>query len=207
MSEVTVITPTVVARVTKLADACLSVNAQTFTEWEHLIIPNDYTPNAGLVIAQSRRRVVRLGTPHPTPGHWNRVLGGLLADTPYVAYLDDDNTWRPRHLEVMLQALRDTGADFAYGKMAYTDGRILGDGRINETGALNNIDASMFVHKTELLRNVATWDPHTAGQYSYAMDGVLVQRWLDAGCSYAWVDEVTVDYKQVGYWIDGGGAA
>ncbi len=87
----------------------------------------------------------------------------------------------------------------------YNDNKILGDGRLRDTGALCHIDASMFVHRTDLLKDIATWDPHTAGDNWYAMDGVLIQKWLDAGVEFVFVPEVTVEYLQVGYHIDGGG--
>ena len=42
-----------------------------------------------------------------------RNVGVRLARSPYVAFLDDDNTWRPDHLSVCLAAL-GTGADVVY---------------------------------------------------------------------------------------------
>lgn len=42
-----------------------------------------------------------------------RNVGVRLARSPYVAFLDDDNTWRPDHLRVCLAALTD-GADLVY---------------------------------------------------------------------------------------------
>lgn len=42
-----------------------------------------------------------------------RNVGLRLACSPYVAFLDDDNTWRPDHLRTALAAL-DDGADLIY---------------------------------------------------------------------------------------------
>ncbi len=42
-----------------------------------------------------------------------RNVGVRLARSPYVAFLDDDNTWRPDHLRIALAALAD-GADLVY---------------------------------------------------------------------------------------------
>lgn len=212
-ARVTVVTPTLPQRHVKLLAACDSVREQTFQDWTHLIVPNGPDQRLGELLEQighvgERVRVVPLGQPHPTPGHWNRVLAGLIADTPYIAYLDDDNLWRPRHLEVLVGALeKHPEVGFAYSQLQYVDGRVLGDGQIRPGATVNHIDASMFVHRTELLREYATWDPHMVGwENSYALDGVLVDVWLQQGVRFAFVPEVTVDYLQVGYRVDGGGA-
>ena len=42
-----------------------------------------------------------------------RNVGIRLARSPYVAFLDDDNTWRPDHLRICLAAIAD-GADVVY---------------------------------------------------------------------------------------------
>jgi glycosyltransferase involved in cell wall biosynthesis len=42
-----------------------------------------------------------------------RNVGIRLARSPFVAFLDDDNTWRPEHLGVALAAL-EAGADVVY---------------------------------------------------------------------------------------------
>jgi glycosyltransferase involved in cell wall biosynthesis len=209
--KVTVITPTMPRRHEKLQNACRSLQNQTFKDWTHLIVPNGYDGSLDHAMRQightgQNVRVVPLGRPHPTPGHWNRVLGGLLAETPYIAYLDDDNLWRPRHLEVLIQALEENPkAGFAYSQAAYID-HVLGDGNIAPGRTVNNIDASLVVHRVELLSEIATWDPHHAQGDSYALDGMLVDYWLRRGVQFVFVPEITVDYLQVGYWVDGGGA-
>jgi len=217
--RVTVITPTLARRAEKLRAAAASVRAQTFEAWNHLIIPDGPRPQRdgsdyGSLIdvcnadAQNRAFSLFLGAHHDTPGHWNRLLGGLLATTEYVAYLDDDNTWRPRHLELAVEALdANPWAGFAFSLMQGPDGRILGHAGLAPGRCINYIDASMIVHRRELLSTVATWDPHMAPpDLRYALDGFLVDKWLSAGVRWVQVPEVTADYSGVGYWIDGGGA-
>ncbi len=43
-----------------------------------------------------------------------RNVGIRLTDSPYVAFLDDDNTWTPDHLESALEALDADHADLVY---------------------------------------------------------------------------------------------
>jgi glycosyltransferase involved in cell wall biosynthesis len=209
--RVTVIIPTLANRHAKLYDAIQSVQLQSFTDWELLVIPNgpddwllDWIPRCG--------QVIPLGRPHPTPGHWNRVLGGLLAETPLIAYLDDDNTWRPDHLELLVAALDAAPeAGFAFSQMLTPHG-VFFDGQLRPGQTVGHVDSSVLVHRAELLTEVATWDPHRAREVlpldpnaTYAMDGCLVDLWLQAGVGFRFVPEVTVDYSQTGYWVDGGG--
>ena len=43
-----------------------------------------------------------------------RTVLSQLANSPYIAYLDDDNWWAPTHLEHLLAALREAGPDAAF---------------------------------------------------------------------------------------------
>lgn len=202
----TVVTPTVPWRHDKLLEACRSVREQTLRDWVHLIVPDGPDPEVQQILLRAGHcaRVLPLGRRHGVPGHWSRLLGGLVATTPYIAYLDDDNTWRPRHLEVLLRELEDhPDAGFAYSQLAHPDGSVLGDGLIAPGRAVNHIDTSMVAHRAELLVEIATWDPHMVGiENSYALDGVLVDLWLRAGVSFRFVPEVTVNYLQYGHFVD-----
>ena len=54
-----------------------------------------------------------------------RNVGMRLSRSPYVAFLDDDNSWQANHLEVFLLSLED-GADLVYAGVERTlDGRRL----------------------------------------------------------------------------------
>ncbi len=47
-----------------------------------------------------------------------RNVGIRATDSPYLAFLDDDNTWRPDHLAVALGPLRADEADLVYTALA-----------------------------------------------------------------------------------------
>ncbi len=160
----------------------------------HLVIPNGPDPELRELREEFDFHTVPLGSPHPTPGHWNRVLGGLIAMTEYTAYLDDDNFWLPNHLELLVAALDENpDAGFAYSQFNWC-GQIKGDGRPRVT----EIDASVLVHRTGLLREHGTWDPHMLADDAdpYSCDGLLVERWLRRGVTFAFVPQVTMIYPK-----------
>lgn len=124
--------------------------------------------------------------PHRDWGVWARLQALSWGHGEVIAYLDDDNAWRPHHLASLVPLLID--ADFAYSRMAQ-HGRA---GQYAEVGEwpprLGGIDTSVIVHRRSLLE-LATWEP--AG---YASDWDLVRRWLEAGARGAFLDQVTMDY-------------
>ncbi|GAA4604244.1 glycosyltransferase involved in cell wall biosynthesis [Actinoplanes octamycinicus] len=54
----------------------------------------------------------------------SRNVGMGITDSDYVAFLDDDNTWHPHHLETTLKRLDEGGPDAVYTAMR----RVLPDG-------------------------------------------------------------------------------
>lgn len=62
----------------------------------------------------------------------------------YIAYLDDDNEWTPRHLEVLVEAIEEgqDWPDFTYGRREYVDEREVKPEKLCE-------GPSMFVPFTE----------------------------------------------------------
>ncbi len=50
-------------------------------------------------------------------GAWRtrgRALAAVHPEVDWVAFLDDDDTWDPRHLELLLQHAAETGADYVF---------------------------------------------------------------------------------------------
>ena len=121
-------------------------------------------------------------------GHHARLHGIDLAKGEYIAYLDDDNSWHPDHVRLLVAALEETGADFAYPLMA-VHGRgeyVIGA----DPPAEGHIDTSMIVHRRELL-DVATWRWFPGIK---TIDWDLVSRWVAGGASWVRVNAVTCDY-------------
>lgn len=136
----------------------------------------------------------------------------------YIAYLDDDNTWRPDHLEVCVEAIEsDLSTDLVYtracyhiesedlkqslfekyGRHPYPDG----DGQGVEwnpdlLNRMNYVDTSCMLHSKgafwRLVRETGYgWD-ETLRRFG---DWNLVWRWACHGLNGKLVNKVTLDYN------------
>jgi SAM-dependent methyltransferase len=86
--------------------AIRSVVAQTYPAWELIVVDDastDHTAELVRSFGDSRIYYVRLpiNCGHPSRP---RNIGWTLARGVYMAYIDDDNAWRPRHLESLVAA-------------------------------------------------------------------------------------------------------
>ena len=191
---ISVITPTW-QRHDLLLDRCIpSVAAQDYPAVQHVIV-SDGPDNvlAGKIAGRSCGAVVWDALPAHDPaarwGHWARLRGLELATGEYIAYLDDDNAFRPGHLAKLAAALdADPSAGFAYSQIMMHNG-----GSSYVVGvpppAYGQIDTSAIMHRRGLL-DTATW--RDEGQVTIDWD--IVERWLHAGAGWAHVPEVTADY-------------
>ena len=98
--KVTVVTPTY-KRPHLLREALVSLQAQTFTDYEALIV-NDHPPTAAEVAAvvaafDGRFRVIQHAENRGLPGARNSALREAKGEI--IALLDDDDTWLPEFLD------------------------------------------------------------------------------------------------------------
>jgi glycosyltransferase involved in cell wall biosynthesis len=190
---VSVITPTW-QRHQALLERCVpSVAAQTYPAVEHVVVSDGPDLPLKLQLTLQAPDVVYAEVPTHDPaarwGHWALLKGIHEATGSYIAYLDDDNTYRPAHLTAVIGAVETTGADFGYsvglfhpaaGGQPYPVGA--------EPPSYGQIDTSLIVHRRELLE-LGTWE-----QSMPTIDWDLVERWLAAGATWAFVPYVTMDY-------------
>lgn len=193
---VSVITPTW-ERWQLLLGRCIpSVLAQDYPALEHVVVSDGPDPDlrdfitAKLSLAPHPVRFAELPEHDPEAqwGHHARLHGIDLAKGEYIAYLDDDNSWRSYHVRLLVEALEETGASFAYPLMA-VHGRgeyVIGA----DPPAEGQIDTSMIVHRRGLL-DVATWRWYPGIP---TIDWDLVERWMAAGATWVRVPSVTCDY-------------
>jgi len=120
----------------------------------------------------------------------NRGLEAATGDL--IAYLDDDNVFRPHHIETLSKALIESpDRDFAYSQM-FRHG--LGDVVGAEPPAFGLIDSSIIMQRRDTHLKFGMW-PVPA---PYAVDWELINTWLNNGATWIFVPEVTVDYYMRG---------
>jgi glycosyltransferase involved in cell wall biosynthesis len=178
-----------------LLNRCVpSVAAQDYGAIEHIVVsdgPDSFLREVfGGPANASRVRLEELPEHDPEAqwGHYARLHGLDLAKGEYIAYHDDDNSWHSYHVRLLVRALEETGADFAYPRMA-VHGRgeyVIG----SDPPAEGQIDTSMIVHRRGLL-DVATWRWFPGIP---TIDWDLVSRWMAAGATWVRVPPVTCDY-------------
>lgn len=189
---VSVVTPTW-QRCRLLLERCVpSVQQQTYVSLEHIIVSDGPDPDLAAAICETeQRRPIRFSElPVHEPSHYGhkaRMAGIEAAGGDFIAYLDDDDSYRPDHLAIMMRALLEAEAPWGYPScLVHLDrGEVrIGDGRL----ARGRVGTSMIIHRREILRT-QTWLDEPGPP-----DWNLIYRWTKAGLLPVSVDEVTVDY-------------
>jgi len=200
--DVTVVVPTH-GRPEKLRAALDSVAAQTYLRWR-LVVVGDACPHYATwsrdVFERFRSRARAMIGP---PRVWNLVRnrGGAgfaarnyalrhLVSTEWVAYLDDDNTWAPDHLETAFAAMKRAGGepDFAVASLSI-EGRPI----VSDRPRKYRTDTSCVVHRRRLVDAHGFW--RSQADVGYANDWDLVSRWTDAGVPWVATLHATVLYN------------
>lgn len=199
---VSVITPTWQRTRLLLARCMPSVQAQTWPAIEHLIVSDGPDPDLGAMLAAENWLVpVRFAAlaAHAPERHWGgpaRRRALELAKGDLIAYVDDDDALRPRHTELLVNALAcNPEAGFAWSQMARHCGEFGGtEDVIAGPLGCGGISTQMLMHRRDLT-TVATW-----GSPSATEDWELVFAWLSAGVKHEPVGEVTVDQWPCATW-------
>lgn len=204
MTLVSVITPT--WRRHDALERCIqSVFVQTYAEIEHVVVSDGPDRELAEILALDLWRRPLKTRPFKFDhllkhiegryidyGSRARNRGLELARGDYIAYLDDDNTWRPRHLELLVEALEATDADFAYSQMErHPAGDLIGAA----TPVYGGIDTSLLIHRRGVPERFGMWPlPDEMDGDKHAPDWGVVERWLNAGATWTHVPHITVDY-------------
>lgn len=176
-----------------LLSRCIpSVLGQLYPNVEHIVVSDGLDGSLYEALKARPRpglRYAELGSHDDTArwGHWARLAGIEMATGDFIAYLDDDNAYRPSHLMKMMEALEDPAVGFVYPR---TQMNVFGNIYVIGTDPpqYGQIDTSGIVHRREILK-IETWR-----QSLPTIDWDLVNRWMRAGIGWKYVPEVTVDY-------------
>lgn len=136
-------------------------------------------------------------------------IGCQHAAGEYIAYLDDDNVWRPAHLRVLWDSIRKFDCDMVYCTRAYkkdegfeSEMDLIGVGLIGPFNAQaikagNFIDTSDILHSKGAYYRLATLDGKGWDEDLMRFgDWNFVYRWAMVGLSARPVYQVLTDY----YW-------
>src|SRR4029453_6232345 len=91
-----------------LAQAIESMRAQTFTDWELVVVDDGSTDKTGAVIAEVSQAIpqrVRYIYQANQGAYGARNTGLNEAQGPYIAFFDSDDVWLPHHLSSCVAAL------------------------------------------------------------------------------------------------------
>lgn len=100
-----------------IGDAIRSVQQQTYTNWELLIIDDGSTDSTGEIVEQLARedeRIRFIRNERNIGVARTRNRGFELASGEYVALLDSDDVWRPEKLACQLAMAEESGADVVF---------------------------------------------------------------------------------------------
>lgn len=120
MPRVSIITPAYNAE--KLIDATIqSVVNQTFTDWEMIVVDDCSSDETRRVVENWTRKDGRIRLEALSKNFGGpagpRNVGVTLARAEFIAFLDSDDIWHPRKLEVQLELLEQERASFVCSRM------------------------------------------------------------------------------------------
>lgn len=159
-------------RASLVANSVRSVQAQTFENWELIVVDDgsdDATPAVieALAAGDNRIRIIRLEHNGVSAA---RNAGILAADGDFVAFLDSDNTWPSTYLELMMRGMVQTEAKAAYAGIELSkDGKKqyrAFEGGLEHLLVLNHVDLNVFVVDRDVAtatlfdENIRRWVDH-----------------------------------------------
>lgn len=123
-----------------------SVLAQSYTNWELIIVDDDSTDNTDEVVNRflSDSRIIYLKNEKNCGAAVSRNRALQNANGKWIAFLDSDDLWKPNKLERQLKYMKDNGYRFSYTDYIEIDEKsvpngkhISGPQRITERGMYN----------------------------------------------------------------------
>ena len=190
--SVTIVTPTYKRAESTLLNCIKSIDAQTYTNYHHMIIIDDDTFE-GHVTEEFRkkhtnnhREFVLLGRRSNNFGNTPRQSGIDLAVTDFMVFIDDDNVVFPDYLEKMVNGIGS--ADFALAKIIhmgplpqhyYPPPRVIDGSIIKKTF----VDTLQLIVRTNVIKQTGWF------QTGYCADGDTIEN-LGNHYTHALIDHI-----------------
>lgn len=177
-----------------------SVLAQTFTDFELIVIDDhsDVPPNLNL--QKGEDRVIPIRLPHNT-GFWIRPrnVGLMVARADFIAFLDDDNVYKPNHLEELYNAISGGNFDMVYGDREYKSvdpnetkfmGTMSFDYDLKKLNKGNYIDVSDVMVTMQMMNKIGFFDIN----WNRKADWLFVYKLGEHGARVKHVKKVLTEY-------------
>lgn len=117
-----------------IIEAIASVRAQTFQDWELLLVEDGSSDNTYETIEEYRKMVgdnrIRVIRQENMGAAKARNRGVMEAEGCYIAYLDSDDIWLPDKLRRQLAFMEEKSAAFAFTGYEFADSTGKGSGKI-----------------------------------------------------------------------------
>src|SRR6185369_10026020 len=183
-----------------LAEAIDSILAQTFTDFELLIIDDGSTDNSLAILKQYKQRDDRIRLIARENRNLATTLNDLidLAQGEWVARMDQDDIALPHRFEKQLQWLEQTGADICGSSIRFfgtSDKRTVTHCQTDEAVKMELLFRSPFAHPTVMMKTVLVKKLRYDKAWEKAEDYDLWERAARAGWMMTNVPEVLLLYR------------
>lgn len=174
---VTIVIP-VYNRPDLLRRALISLEKQTFTDWECLIVDDGSTDNTRDVVRKFMKKDTRFKLIENEHGGGNKAMNdGVFAATgKYIALLGSDDEYAPTHLELRVKELEDhPELDMLHGGFTVIGDEWVPDKR-DMTKLISLYDPHVYVGGTAIGKRELFHDLHGFTKMKYASDSDFVER-------------------------------
>jgi glycosyltransferase involved in cell wall biosynthesis len=192
-----------------LEETLASVRAQTFTEWELIIVEDGSHDGTEHMIRRFREQgpqpVRYFRHDHNQGLSATRNTGFAQAEANLLALLDADDVWRPTHLETCLATLTAESADFVFGGCQIFDSdtrRPIAE-RTPPAGAMADFPLSLHDGRVVIQPSTVlvkqSWMMRCGGfdrRFPICNDLECWFRIAKLGARFAYTGEITCDYRK-----------
>jgi len=148
-----------------IGDAIESVRAQSYQDWEHILVDDCSTDDSWQVLEQyaaidPRIRVIRLPSNNGAAEARNEAIRNAAGR--YIAFLDGDDMWEPNKLDVQIGCMRKRSLQFTYSNYVEVDAR--GRNVIAVVESPTDVSAEDMVRSNPMCCSTVIYDTKDVGK-------------------------------------------